>query len=171
MSKTNALSAVAAVAMIALGSSVASASPLARASRDSHRPPDPSEFEARAESLFAYPKHYDKAIGLLLKAAGTREVGDPVRVQDLVLASRLAHYREDQDRSLRFMRQAADEAAATGDVITAAHAYMDAAFLALDGGTKEIVEGLIRKAELLAYSPLIGDKDRNGILARIRPTQ
>jgi hypothetical protein len=170
MRKTSAWTAVVAAGLFALGPGLASASQMALATTDAHNAADPHEFESRAKSLFAFPKRYDEAIKLFLKAADTREVGDPVRVQDMVLASRLAFYRQDRDRSLAYMLRAADEAAATGDVITAAHSYMDAAFIAKQVGNAETVVKLVKKAELLAYSPLIGDKDREGILVRIRST-
>jgi len=170
MRKTSALTAIVAAGLFAFGPGLTSASQMALATTDSHNAADPHEFESRAKSLFAYPKRYDEAIKLFLKAADTREVGDPVRVQDLVMASRLAYYRDDHGRSLALMRRAADEASSTGDVITAAHAYMDAAFIARLEGSAETVVQLVKKAELLAYSPLIGDKDRDGILVRIRST-
>jgi hypothetical protein len=170
MKKTSALTALAVAGMVLFGSDAVSASPVAMATARSHGPSDPQEFETQAVDLLAFPRRYAEAIKLLLKAAGSREVGDPARVKDFVLASRLAYYRKDVDRSFSFMRHAADEAAATGDVITAAHAYVDAAFIGLKSTNIETIGSLVRRAELLAYSPLIGEQDRHGILVRIRVT-
>lgn len=168
MRKTSTLAVFVAAGLFAFASGSASASQMALAGTDSHKASDPNEFEARGKSLFSFPKRYDEAIKLFMKAADAREVGDPVRVQDMILASRLAWYREESDRALVYMRRAADEAAAIGDVITAAHSYMDAAFIAKSSGVRaDLVRDYVHKAELLAYSPLIGDKDREGILVRI----
>jgi len=170
MRKMSAIAAVVAAGLFSASPAVASASqytediPTARSSKSIN----PDEYEARARSMFSNPKRYDEAIKLFLKAAETRDVGDPIRVQDIIMASRLAYYREDLGRSLSLMQRAADEAAATGDVLTAAHSYMDAAFLAKEAGTVEVVVNLVRKAEMLAWSPLISALDKEGILARIR---
>jgi hypothetical protein len=171
MKKTSAMAAVLAAGLFGAMAAPGSASQYAETavpSASRSKTIDPQEFESRAKSLFSNPKRYDEAIKLFLKAADTREVGDPVRVKDVIMASRLAYYREDMARSLSLMQRAADEAAATGDVLTAAHAYMDAAFLARGFTNADVVVALVKKAELLAYSPLISELDKEGILVRIR---
>jgi hypothetical protein len=169
MRKMIAVSAALAAGLFGTGKAMASQTQVAFAEPVSVRSTiDPNEYEAKAKDLFAQPKRYDEAIKLFLKAAETRDVGDPMRVQDVIMASRLSYYRQDFSRARSLMVRAADEAAATGDVITAAHSYVDAAFLARQAGEPENIEPLVRKAEMLAASPLIDRADRNGILVRIK---
>ena len=55
----------------------------------------------------------------------------------------------------------------TGDVLTAAHSFMDSAILAQELGHAGVVTELVKKAERLSYSPLIAKADREDILNRI----
>jgi hypothetical protein len=128
---------------------------------------EPAELEARAEALFAAPKKYGQAVKLYVQAADLREPGDPQRVTDLVMASRLAFYDGKKGRASDLMVRAADEALAAGDIVNAAHAYIDASFLAQEMGNGAVVVELVKKAQLLTASPLIARTDRTAILARI----
>jgi hypothetical protein len=127
----------------------------------------PEDLEAQAQELFEVPKKYGEAVKLYVRAANMREAGDPVRVTDLVMASRLAYYAGKEERSAALMERAADEAHAAGDVVRAANAYIDASFLAREAGWELKVPELVKKAQLLTASPLIARSDREAILARI----
>ncbi|MGH7503826.1 MAG: hypothetical protein ACREL7_19025 [Longimicrobiales bacterium] len=127
----------------------------------------PESLEQEAEALFSSPKKYGKAVKLYVKAADLREPGDPKRVTDLVMASRLSFYAGNEVRGLELMERAADEALAAGDVVRSANAYIDASFLAREAGNMEAVLELVAKARLLTASPLIAANDRQAILARI----
>jgi hypothetical protein len=129
--------------------------------------PDPAELESRAQSMLPNPRRYGEAAKLYLRAADLRKAGDPRRVTDLVMASRLTYYDRNVTRARAIMERAADEALAAGDVVSAAHAYVDASFLAWEAGDNESVPRLVKKAELLASSPLLAERDRAAILARI----
>jgi hypothetical protein len=168
MRKTTLMAAVLAIGFGAVTTDAVSAKQFAMETPAHRAATDPGDLETRAKSLFSSPKRYDEAAKLLLRAAETRSVGDPMRVQDVILASRLTFYRGDETKARALMVRAAEEAAATGDVITAAHAYMDAAFIAREAKETEGIGDLVRKAEMLAHSPLIGQADREGILVRIR---
>lgn len=128
---------------------------------------NPTELEAQARSLFSSPARYDEAVRLFVKAAGLRDIGDPQRVKDLSMASRLAYYRGETGEALDLMRRAADEAMSTGDVLAAAHGFMDSAYLAHEIGQTGVAAELMKKAEKLSYSPLIAQADREEIRARI----
>jgi hypothetical protein len=128
---------------------------------------DPVDLETQARNLFPNPKRYGEAARLLLKAAERRSPGDPARIGDLILSSRLTYYNGDAARARALMERAADEALASGDVINAAHSFMDAAFLAQDAKESESITRLIGKARMLAASPFISQKDREGILGRL----
>jgi hypothetical protein len=126
------------------------------------------ELEREARTLFSQPKAYGRAAKLLQKAAAERVPGDPVRVKDLQLASRLVFYRGDEWKALDLMTQAANEALSSGDVISAAHHFADAAFLAKEGKRPAEAKDLAARAAMLAGSPLIDSKAREAILARVQ---
>ncbi len=168
MRKTIAFATILAAGLISLRPAAGSAKQIAFAGPSDRVTADPTDFESQARSLFPYPKRYDEAARLFLKAADTRELGDPIRTRDISMAARLSFYRGDVERARTLMERAADEAASTGDVMQAAATYLDAAFLARESGDGENVTRLARKAEMLARSPLLADKDRDDILNRIK---
>ncbi|MCI0435757.1 MAG: hypothetical protein L0271_19260 [Gemmatimonadetes bacterium] len=128
---------------------------------------DAAVLESRAQSLFPVPKKYGEAAKLYLQAADLRVAGDPQRVADLMMASRLSYYNGRTSRAWEIMKRAAEEALATGDVINAAHAFVDASFLAKEAGAMTEVVALIERAQLLTASPLLDTNDRAAIRARI----
>lgn len=110
------------------------------------------------------------------RAAGLFSADDPRGVECLRHAANLLH-RVQPARAVRLQESAADRALARGDVLAAAHGYLDAASLiarlARDGAPVE--EGwapharkLADRARLLAGSPLISPADRAAIEQRIR---
>jgi hypothetical protein len=127
----------------------------------------PEDLEREAEKLFETPKKYGQAVKLFVRAADMRDPGDPVRVSNLVMASRLSFYAGKNTRATQLMQRAADEALAAGDVVRAANAYIDASHLALEDGNVELIPELVKKAQLLTASPLIAATDRKAILARL----
>lgn len=127
----------------------------------------PEELETQAQKLFESPKKYNDAVKLYVRAAEMRAPGDPVRITDLVMASRLSFYAGKEHRAAELMERAADEAHAAGDVVRAANAYIDASFLAREAGLELKVFELVKKAQLLTASPLLAKSDKEAILARI----
>lgn len=65
------------------------------------------------------------------------------------------------------METAASVAEATGDVVVAAHAWVDAAFLAIEEGYPGKRREFVRNAGRLAQSDLLSDEQRREILQRI----
>jgi len=131
-------------------------------------PVNPATLEARARQMFASPTRYAEAARLFARAAGQRDIGDPLRVEDLVMASRLTYYHGNVRNALDLMQRAASEALSTGDVIIAAHRFMDGAVLAHELGDADVVESMATKAERLSHSPLLTRQDRDEIRGRIR---
>ncbi len=127
---------------------------------------NPAVLERQAQALFPVPKKYGEAAKLYVRAAELRLPGDPQRVTDLMMASRLKYYDGD-GRAWTLMERAAEEAIAAGDVIGAAHAFVDASFLAQEAGENAVVLDLVERAELLTHSPLLETEQREAILARI----
>jgi len=125
------------------------------------------KLEQQALDLFSQPDKYCRAAKLLQQAAGEREVGDPMRVRDLHMASRLSFYGGKEVAALDLMQQSAEEALATGDVIAAANRFVDAAFLAKSAGDAEAAVKMVKRATLLAGSPLIDVASRSAILTRV----
>jgi Flp pilus assembly protein TadD len=128
---------------------------------------DPTALEAQARSLFSTPTRYAEAVRLFVRAADLREIGDPQRVKNLSMASRLTYYRGDTSDALDLMQRAANEAMSTGDVLAAAHGFMDGAYLAQEIGQIGLATQLMKKAEKLSFSPLIAQTDREEIRARV----
>jgi len=130
---------------------------------------DPAGLEEAARNLFPNPKRYGEAVKLFLKAAELRAPADPMRVSDLVMASRLSFYRGDAEKARALMERAADEALTYGDVVTAAQTYLDAAFLAQEAKDRESVKRLAKRAEQLSNSPLLAADQRANIRRRVPP--
>jgi ATP/maltotriose-dependent transcriptional regulator MalT len=147
--------------MAATGSQIEGAGPSDRVEAN------PTELEAEARELFASPTRYDEAVRLFVKAAELRGVGDQQRVKDFVMASRLTYYRGGVAEALSLMQRAANEALSTGDVLAAAHGFMDSAYLAQEAGEAGVATEMIRKAERLTYSPLLAREDREELRSRI----
>lgn len=165
MTKNKAMKTLATVGLLLAAPAVAAASQPAQP--ETRGPTDPTTLEQQAHSLFTQPDKYGKAARLFVKAAEARDVGDPLRLDDFIMASRLYYYRGDLRQALALMRQAAEEATAIGDVITAAHAFTDGAFIGKQSGEVAIAAALAKKAEYLTHSPLIGERDRDEIRTRI----
>lgn len=124
--------------------------------------------QKKAQALYESGTHkYARAAALELKAADMLSEGNPQRVASLELAARLYYYHGDVYRAQPIMERAGDEALAAGDVVTAAHAYVDAAFIAVKQGDVTKVNALADKAELLTRSPLLTAAQRSGIVTRL----
>lgn len=168
---TKAIVAISMTAGLALGSAAARADQVAMGVSEpvSVRVTVKAEaLERQARGLFSQPGEYGKASKLLLQAAQERELGDPERIRDLHMASRLAFYKGDEGKALELMTRAAEESLSVGDVIAAAHHFADAAFLAKENNRVVEAAELVKKATLLAASPLIAKQDRAAILARVQ---
>ncbi len=129
------------------------------------------ELHLEAVALYETPERWTEAARLHEQAAGELAPKDARAFAAYDRAARLYFYAGDYADARRNMERAANVAVATGDVVTAAHAYIDAAFITLWEGRSGKEGELTRRAELLSGSDLVGGAERDEILVRIRPTQ
>lgn len=120
-----------------------------------------------AIALFAQPAKWKKAADLLHESANERTIDDPERYHSLTVAARIYVHVKKYDAAGRALRQAADEAAAIGDVANAAAAYLDAAYLSAKVGDPAQMETYLKKAELLSHSPYLSAAERTAISSRL----
>jgi hypothetical protein len=126
---------------------------------------------ARAEALYGVPGKLREAASLHEREAGLRGASDLLGVAALDRAARLYAYAGNRARARGLMQKAADRALRAGEVLRAAHAYIDAAFLALADRDVARAYSLTKKADLLAHSPHLDPVDRAGIVRRIDPAR
>ena len=134
---------------------------------NSNPPSKAVELERKAELLYGEPGRYHEAARLLLRAAELREDGDPMQVHDLSMAGRLFYYTGRKAEALRTIESAADAALAIGDVLNAAHLYVDASHLARENGRPDDAVRLMGSARLLTKSPLLAESSRREVTARL----
>jgi hypothetical protein len=96
-----------------------------------------------------------------------RAPAEPQHVNNRKMAARLFFYAGNVARARVVMEQAADGALAAGDVVHAAHLYLDASIMARDDGAGGDANRLAQKADLLMKSPLVSAADKREVLARI----
>src|SRR5690606_1956709 len=121
----------------------------------------------KARSLYDNPKRWSDAAALHRKAAELRPAGDPRGVEDLVMAGRLLYYLEQLTPARMTMIEAADGGLAAGEVGRAANLYLDAAVIARRQALEGKVQELTGRAELLASSTHLDERDRSAILRRV----
>jgi tetratricopeptide (TPR) repeat protein len=125
------------------------------------------ELHLQAIALYEYPERWLEAARLHERAASKLPEKDARSFAAYDRAARLYFYAGDYMDARKDMEKAANVALATGDVVTAAHAYIDAAFITLWEGPSGKLGELTRKAELLSQSDLVDDEDRDEIRSRI----
>ena len=116
--------------------------------------------EAKAAELLNVQDDWNSAAKLLREAASHRPDGDAQARQDLYQASRIAYYRGQERRAVNDLEHLADRALEEGDVLTAAHALADAAWIAHEEGMGTKTLDLSERAQKLALSPLITETQR-----------
>lgn len=126
-----------------------------------------TELERKAEELYSHPARYSQAARLLIRAAELRSIDDPVYVTNLSMAARLYFYAGEKLQAFELMERAATAALSRGDVLTAAHAFVDASHLAALNGLSSDVTRLVERARLLTASPLLADRERAGVKSRL----
>ncbi len=122
--------------------------------------------EARAMDNLKDLGQWDRAASLFRRAADLRPAGDPVAVHNLIQAARLSFYEGDEAQAVRDFEAAGQRAIAIGDVIVAANAFADAAWVANTRGFGARAHELLSRAQLLANSPLIPEDARDHLKTR-----
>jgi len=133
--------------------------------------PNPDRARAlrmQAEELYSQPKHWKKAARLLEQSAQLREANDPDTYTCLMYAGRLRAAVNDLTNARIDLEKAATNALSRGSIIEAAHAFIDAAHVASASQDVEAARGFVKRASLLAESPLLSAEQKNVIEARLK---
>jgi hypothetical protein len=162
------------LAIIAGALSTLLALPAAQA-QASLKPITVTDRQSRAEALDKEAALYEtsdwskirKAAFLREKAAGLREDGDTLKAASLYWAARDRYYSDDPTTARDLMVRSAEYALAVGDVVTAANAFTDAAYISADLRDVANTKYYATKARLLAGSPMLTDSKRNDLLSRL----
>jgi hypothetical protein len=125
------------------------------------------ELEARAWSLRDQMNRRGQAGRLLREAAELRPADDPAKVSNLRDASRMSFHAGNFAQAATDAGEAAKAALRQGDVLQAAHAYLDAAWMAVEAGESGRALAFAEEAMILTASPLLDDEDREGIMGRV----
>ena len=104
---------------------------------------------------------------LLFRRAATLQGDRPEAVEDLVRAATLAYYAGREGDAVDDLDRAAETALEWGDVLTAAEAWLDAAWVSWKRGDTEDAAAFATRAERLSHSPLIQREERRAILSRL----
>jgi hypothetical protein len=104
-------------------------------------------------------------------SAALRAADDSLGFRCLSMAAQLSYLRNDLSSARNGMAGAAAQALARGDILTAAGAYTDAAWLAQEQNRAGDVRKYSRQAEVLARSPLLTGAQRATILKRFAHPQ
>lgn len=120
-----------------------------------------------AVAMYNQPARSAEAARLHLEEVRFRSWSDPEAVDALVMAANLFNYANQPLTAKKVMERAAERAIAIGDVLTAAQAFTNAAFLAHKVGSTSETQRLGRKAVLLSQSPLIDPQQRTAIRNRL----
>jgi hypothetical protein len=128
---------------------------------------------AKADSLHAAAialartmDRWGDAARLHQQSAALRAADDSMGYLCFWKAAHLSYSKNDLTSARSSMAQAAAQALARGDVVKAADAYADAAWLAFQQHNPSEVRKLGRQAEVLAGSPLLSREQRATILNR-----
>ena len=127
--------------------------------------------DRQAAERYGTPREWRTAARLHERAAALRGPADASASESLEMAAHLYRAAGDLGKARSAMERAASHAAARGDVVTAANAYVDAGLLALENGRDDQVATLARKAETIAYSPLLSELQRATIMNRVGYSQ
>ena len=122
--------------------------------------------EMDAMARLANLREWDRAAALFRRAAELRPAGDPTAAEDLIYAARLSFYEGNERQSVRDFESAGNRALAMGDLVVAANAFADAAWVAHNRGYNEWALTLINRARLLSNSPLLPDDERMHLRSR-----
>jgi ATP/maltotriose-dependent transcriptional regulator MalT len=122
--------------------------------------------EAQATALLTDMRQSGRAARLFERAVGLRAEDDPARVVDLRMAGRLYMHTGQLDAARRNLLAGAEAAVQFGDVVSAAHLFIDAALVANKQGDVEAAQRLVKRADCLSRSPLITLADASAIRRR-----
>ncbi len=126
-----------------------------------------TDLHRQAMDLYEVPERWAEAADLHRRAAERLAPNDAGQFFGFSRASLLYFYAGETGQARKNMERAARVAEATGDLLTAADAWVDAAFIAVAEGYAGKKREFVREARTLAESDLVSDAARARILARI----
>jgi ATP/maltotriose-dependent transcriptional regulator MalT len=122
--------------------------------------------EAQAEARLDKVNDAARTARLYLRAAELRPANDPVRLVNLRMAGRLYMLAGEYETARQRLLVAAEAALQFGDIVNAAHLFVDAAWVAAKMGDADAVTQYAGRAECLSNSPLITFADASVIRRR-----
>lgn len=161
MKNTGSICVAAAALLMAAGATGATAQTATSAAND-----EIATLEMDARDYLNDLSKWDRAATLFRRAAELRPDGDPAATEDLMYAARLSFYEGNERQAIRDFEAAGRRALAMGDVVLAANAFTDAAWIAQHRGYGERAHALLGRAQLLSNSPLIPEDEREHLRAR-----
>ncbi|HSM37210.1 MAG TPA: hypothetical protein VK837_12490 [Longimicrobiales bacterium] len=109
-----------------------------------------------------------EAVGrLFVEEAELRPAADPSAVDLMIVAANLFYAADLPMRAREVLEAAGDRAEASGDLVRAARAYLDAATIAEGEGHEGAVRDLVERAKGLTESPLLSEEQKERIRQRI----
>jgi len=126
--------------------------------------------EAQASELCVCFDNCLQIARLFEEAASLRPEGDPQRALDHELAGRMYHHLGKLRQAQELTVAAAEAYLAMGDVVNAAHQFINAATVAQERKRHEEAAKLVQRAECLTRSPLLTRAEAELIRERIQPT-
>jgi len=134
-----------------------------------------TDSRVKAEKLDAEALSYEendwqqlkKAARLRELAADLRAAEDPAGVVSLYWAARDRYYSGDPRAARTLMVQTAERALAMGDVLNAATAFTEAAYISADIKDGVRMRALAEKARLLSASPMLSEDQRYQLRTRL----
>ncbi|HEX6135756.1 MAG TPA: hypothetical protein VFZ24_17410 [Longimicrobiales bacterium] len=133
-------------------------------------PTDPgkaAQLRRDAQELFSQPTQWKKAVRMLEESAALRPGSDAEAYDCLMYAGRIRAALGDMRAARTDFEKAAAQALARGDVVEAAHAYIDAAHTAVALKDARGARQLVDSATLLVESPLLPEVERTRLKARL----
>lgn len=155
--------------MVAAAAALAAAPAVAAQEAAGPRPqPDRAEqLREDAASLYSQPRQWRRAARMLEQSAALREATDAGAYSCLLMAGRLHAAMGDHSTARQRYEDAAAQALARGDVVSAAHAFVDAAHASALERQPDAARSFIDRASLLTASPLMTAQQVEQIARRI----
>jgi hypothetical protein len=126
-----------------------------------------SDLNQRAMELYETPARWEEAAKLHVAAARHLDANDAGQFFGYQRGGLLYFYVGDFADARKNLERAAEVADATGDLVTAANAWVDAAFAAIAEGYAGKKREFVRNARALADSDLMTAEERDAVVRRI----
>ena len=126
-----------------------------------------TDLHQQAIDLYEIPERWGEAADLHREAAENLPRNDAGQFFGYSRAALLYFYAGELPEARRSMEDAAEVAEATGDALTAAHAYVDAAFIAIAEDFDGMEREFVADARSVAASEVLTESERESVEIRI----